>query len=292
MNTSDSIIDLSHLGFLSISGIDSQKFLQGQFTCDLSEISATQTCLGAHCNPQGRIISLFRLFWYQEQYFLQMPLDLIPLALNALKKYGVFFKTVLTNASDSLKSLGYVGNELNTIIPQLPLNADEAVSFKNLLIIKLPGLTTRYEIIGSPEDIKQIQAPTAALEAWKSIDLQSCIPTIYAETSEKFLPHDINLPRLKAVSFKKGCYTGQEIIARMEYRAKLKNHLYFASVSSDSAPVRGASLYQGQNPVGNIVDFCQMGYNNYEMLIIAQESDVKTKTLALHPESTAFLEFK
>jgi folate-binding Fe-S cluster repair protein YgfZ len=97
MNT---IINLRHLGHLCISGPDAKKFLQGQLTCNLDEITPTNSTLGAHCNPQGRVISLFRLFIFLDNYYLQMPREMIPIAQKALQKYAVFFKVKLSDASD------------------------------------------------------------------------------------------------------------------------------------------------------------------------------------------------
>lgn len=207
-------IDLSYLGLLNITGPDAKRFLQGQLTCHLEEISLAHSQLGAHCNPAGRVISLFRLFLYQNSYYLQMPIPTVPLALAALQKYAIFFKVHLADASHYLKEIAC------HLRPDPP-------------------------------------------EQWHYLDLMANIPAIYPETSEKFLPHDINLPLLNAVSFNKGCFTGQEIIARMHYRGKLKKHLERQTIMTDQALQRGQLLEQG-----TLVDYCQIGYNQYEILII------------------------
>ena len=163
-------------GLLKVAGPDAKKLLQGQLTCNLDDVSSTNSTLGAHCNPQGRVISLFRLFMHQNAYYLYMPKSLVATALAALKKYAVFYKVELTDASEEIKTL-----------------------------------QTRLE-------------PYA--------DIAKGIPAIYPATSGKFLPHDLNLPNLHAVSFDKGCYTGQEIIARMHYRGTPKNHLYYAEIAT------------------------------------------------------------
>src|SRR5690349_5689035 len=149
----------SQHGLVKISGSDAKKLLQGQLTCNVDDVTTTNSCLGAHCNPQGRIMSLFRLFLYHDAYYLYLSKRLVPVALSALKKYAAFYKVELTDASD----------ELGHIQSTIPLE------------------------------------PYA--------DLQKGIAALYPETSGKFLPHDLNLPELQAVSFTKGCFTGQEIIA-------------------------------------------------------------------------------
>jgi tRNA-modifying protein YgfZ len=216
-------------GLMSITGEGAKKFLQGQLTCNIEEIT-TEPVLAAHCNPQGRIISLFWIHSEHDGFYLQMPRELIPIALAALKKYAVFFKVTLTDISDS-----------------------------------------------------QAQADQTALNVPKGI------PAIYPETSEKFLPHELNLHKLNAISFNKGCYTGQEIIARMHYRGKLKTHMYRAKTQSDSVPLRGAAIYNAGGTCGTLVDYADVGYNSYELLVVIAEADIGMP-LYLHPEQQARLE--
>src|SRR5688572_15995778 len=112
-------VSLKHLGLLKIFGKDAHKLLQGQLTCDMNEVTSNHSLVGAHCNPQGRIISLFRIFHYQDSYFLQMPREMIPIALRALKKYAIFFKVELVDESDEWIAYGCSASELKTLsLPQ------------------------------------------------------------------------------------------------------------------------------------------------------------------------------
>src|SRR5579862_2977338 len=225
------ILDLTELVLLCIEGQDAKKFLQGQLNCNLETISTTQSSLGAHCNPQGRMISFFRLFYYQERYYLQMPVEMLSLALVALKKYAVFFKVTLSLVND-FNTIGYCGDQLQKYLTNIPKNTDEIIESNGLLVLKLSG---RYQILGQTAPLSLLWEKMAAdnqqvsADVWKQLNFQENIPTLYPETSEKFLPHDLQLPQLNAVNFNKGCYTGQEIIARMEYRAKIKNRLWCVS---------------------------------------------------------------
>lgn len=216
-------------GLLNISGEQAKKFLQGQLTCNLDEVTENNPCRGAHCNPQGRIISFFLLFLHDNQYYLQMPRELIPIALKALQKYAVFFKVKMADVSDTFNQ---------------------------------------------PDLLKHLP----------SMDISDGIPAIYPETSEKFLPHELNLPALGAVSFNKGCYTGQEIIARMQYRGKLKNHLYRATVQSPVSLIRGADIFCEGQSCGSLVDFRRIENNTYEIFVIAPETQIKTAKLTVDPE--------
>ncbi len=287
------LYDLPSRGFLSVKGEGALKLLQGQLTCDVTEVNPAQTRLGSHCNFQGRVISLFRINWFNDQYLLSMPRSLIPIALAALKKYAVFFKVTLTDVSESIVQMGYSGDSFFTDLPE---KMDEALIINDLLIIK-PSDTSRYEIIGSPDNLKKLkeklpETQSGSEEAWKCLEIEASIPTLYPETSEKFLPHELNLPLLNAVSFKKGCFTGQEIIARMEYRGKLKKHLLPAHVTSEHTPKRGADIYLGQEACGSIVDYCQLSYNTYDLLVIAADKDIESNAISLDIENKKFLNFK
>src|SRR3990167_1134226 len=102
---------LSTYGLLKVSGIDAKKLLQGQLTCHMDEITETEYRLAAHCNPQGRVISLFYVFMQQNAYYLLMPISMLDIALNALKKYAVFYKVELTNVSEHFTAIGYLHNQ-------------------------------------------------------------------------------------------------------------------------------------------------------------------------------------
>ena len=210
-------------GLLKVSGTDAKKLLQGQLTCNLDRVSVDTSCLGALCNQQGRVISLFRLIQHQDDYYLFMRRLMVPITLAALKKYAVFYKVELTDISDAIATL------------------------KN---------TLRLE---------------------KYADIKHRLPAIYPETSGKFLPHDINLLHHEAISLDKGCYTGQEIIARMHYKAKLKKHLYATSIQSTLPVLPGMDVYSEQDHVkqmiGTIADAEAIEDQRYLVLIVMDESE-------------------
>jgi folate-binding protein YgfZ len=267
MNT---LFNLNHLGLINISGPDAKRFLQGQLTCNIEEITPLQSRLGAHCTPQGRVISLFRIFLYQDNYLLQMPHELVSIALKALQKYAVFFKVSLTDISKELPLIGYQGDALSN----MPEEIDAQLSTTEWAGIHLPGRQSRYQFIGGSPVF--INTQPGHINQWEALDIMQTIPAIYPETSGKFLPHELNLPQINAVSFNKGCYTGQEIIARMHYRGKLKTQLFQAKITTDLDLKRGNDTYRDNKSCGSLVDYVQIDYNTYLLLIIAQSIDKMT----------------
>jgi folate-binding protein YgfZ len=272
------LFDLTLEGFLKITGNDAKTLLQGQFTCDLEKITPTMSTLSAFCNPQGRIISLFRLFMIGSDYYLQMPNDILGITLTKLKKYAVFYKVTLTNVSDDLQTLGLTGN-ITATANHWPSVQHEVITEEDVTIIKLSDQPTRYELIGSPAKIATLRKKLTAIATpspekhWKQININAGLPAIYAQTSEKFLPHDLQLNKLNAISFEKGCYTGQEIIARMQYLGKLKNQLFQAKATSKITPELGAPLYTESETHGYIVDYQSTDEDCFDLLIIAQAKD-------------------
>lgn len=271
-NDINMLLDTSAYGLLKISGPDAKKFLQGQLTIDLEKINAHEAQLAAHCTPQGRIICLFRLFYFEEAYFFWMPNEMISIASSGLQKYALFYKVKIENASSTYYSAGGTA----------PIHVHSAHH------LAVTG-TNRYLHISDQPLI--CDTPSSI---WRLADIHDKVPNIYPATSLQFLPHDINLHQLGAISFDKGCYTGQEIIARMHYRAKLKNHLYFAKMKNIQTALPGSDIYstinQQKQVVGMLVDAVQQdGFLN--LLFVANENSISSQTLFLNDDSENTLEF-
>lgn len=257
------MIALSNIyGLLKIQGPEAKKFLQGQLTCDLDSLTPNTQTFGAHCNPQGRVISLFRLYQADEAYYLCMEKNMLTIALGQLKKYAVFYKTALTIADDV---------QIYGTLEQREI------------ILHIPGINLTAEH----------QNSTNHLTKWRIAEINAGIPTIYQETSGIFLPHELNLPALNAVSFVKGCYTGQEIIARMQYRGKLKKHLYRVKMMCDTTLMPGADIYYNNNEtteiVGKLVDFCQLEDDHYLALVVAEATKIATNPFFLNKNQRILL---
>ncbi len=287
------LADLTELGFVAIAGQDAEKFLQGQLTCDVKEISTTQSRLGAHCDPKGRVQFTFRLFKHHDVYYFHLPRSLISHALASLQKYAVFSKVTLADVSSEWKSLGVSGpsiqQDLENLSKTVPTENDAVVALQDLIIVKIPGTAPRFEIIGKPEDIDNakvhLQKNTEGTKnSWQLQDIQAGISSITPETIGEFTPHDINLPALNGVSFKKGCYTGQEIVARMQYLGKLKQHLVRVQFHSKIWVTPGTKLLiESDREVGKIV-MAAPENDHYQALAVLQDSALENASLHLDQE--------
>lgn len=275
------LIDLSPLGAVAINGADSQKFLQGQLTCDLVALPDEHATLGAHCNPKGRMISAFyALKLAHDEFLLALPRDLADTAREALAKYAVFFKTELKDASDDHRWIGLTGRDATgaaTHLLSLPaLTAGAAIPFDHnghRSVAHALSDTQVALLVPAQQAADLWQQLTRNIERggynlWQQRLIEAGIPQLHRQTSEVFIPQMLNLHLLGGVSFKKGCYTGQEIVARMQFRGAAKKRMYRLRTTSGDIPAPGQDIYgEGERSIGNLVQACR-DKNSMELLAV------------------------
>ena len=225
---------------ISIKGPDAEKFMQGQFTCDLRLVTANHSAIGACCNPKGRMLAQFQIVQVaDESYLLRCPAEVAPDFVAHLNKYKVFFKCEL-NLLDSMGCLGACGDErvLSNIFGPLPAKPNQVAVKEGLTIIRVTGEQPRFELWTGSEEASQ-WLPSALQHCltgndidWELLEIRAGMGEVYDATREEFIPQMLNLQSLSGISFKKGCYTGQEIVARMQYLGKLKKRMYLISIDA------------------------------------------------------------
>lgn len=258
------LCDLSQLGLIRASGTDRVTFLQGQLTNDVSRIGADHSHLSAFCSPKGRMLALFRVFERDDALLLQLPGELLPAALKRMGMYVLRSQVTLEDASADLTRIGIAGECAADLLPGDPPAADDGVvRIDDLTVIRLPGDRPRFEVIGPNDSVIALwrrasaSATPAGVDFWPLLDIRAGLPNVYQATVEAFVPQMTNLQLIDGVSFAKGCYTGQEVVARMQYLGKLKRRMYRFS-SADSLPAPGEAIYRQHSndsqSVGRVVD--------------------------------------
>ncbi len=251
------ICPLTNISYLSVEGVDAEKFLQGQLTCDLREISTNTIKLSGHCNPKGRLHGVFYTIQNNiNHYFLAMPSVQLEHIQASLKKYAIFSKIKIKPVAlysfgiiaeqSSLEQIDstltnikifdkYDQEKTHTSFIKLPCH-DENL-FRFFIILNPNQATTEHEQVADFwHNLTLLGFNAIGTCDWHKFNILSLLPSIYPETTEKCLPHTLNLPQLGAVSFKKGCYTGQEIVARMEYLGNLKKTITYQEFQSSTPP--------------------------------------------------------
>ena len=252
---------LSHEGVLAVIGNDASKFLQGQLTCNLNYLSETRSSLGARCTQKGRMQSSFRIVLEPEGCLLAMARELVEPQLADLKKYAVFSKSKLTDDSANWVRFGLhqADAALQSLGITLPAETDSVARANGLIAIRVSeGRAELWARAEQGESLKQhlsAHLTEADLNQWLLGQVRAGIGQVMAQTRELFIPQMINLQAVGGVSFKKGCYTGQEIVARMQYLGKLKRHLYRLSLQGTELPEPGTPLFAPthSSAVGEVV---------------------------------------
>ncbi len=289
------LFDLSHLGLVRVSGEDAQTFLQGQFTNDIREVTERHSQLSAYCSPKGRMLANFRIFLHQGDYFLQMPKDTYETVLKRLPLFVLMSKVKVADASDELVSIGLAGDCAESLLQQrfeaIPGKPGGVTQQGETTLIRLPGEPARFQISGSAEAIATLwsqlseTAQPGNRDYWSLLEIRAGIPTIYRETADAFVPQMTNMQQIDGVSFTKGCYTGQEVVARMKYLGKLKRRMYLASVDTDTRPMPGDELFapgsvSGQG-AGKVVDASPSPNGGFELLAVAEITSFHENNLHL-----------
>ncbi|WP_339082227.1 folate-binding protein YgfZ [Pseudomonas sp. TMP9] len=269
---------LSHEGLLAVRGPDANKFLQGQITCNLNYLSESYSSLGARCTPKGRMQSSFRVVAVSDGYLLAMASDLLEAQLNDLKKYAAFSKSKLADESCAWLRLGLSGGDsvLISLGLALPEATDSVVHNNELLALRLSdGRAELWIPANQSETVKALiasQLPEAPLNAWLLAQVRAGVGQVMGGTRELFIPQMINLQAVGGVSFKKGCYTGQEIVARMQYLGKLKRRLYRLELHDNQVPEPATALFSPAraSSVGEVV-LAARSATGIELLAVLQE---------------------
>ncbi|HSC85598.1 MAG TPA: folate-binding protein YgfZ [Pseudomonas sp.] len=269
---------LTHEALLAVRGADASKFLQGQVTCNLSYLSAEASSLGARCTPKGRMTSSFRILPEGDGYLLALASELLESQLADLKKYAVFSKSTLSDETSAWVRFGLSAGDsvLTGLRLELPSTADAVARADQLIALRLTD--GRAELWAPASEAARLQAHLnstlreAPLNDWLLGQVRAGIGQVFGPTRELFIPQMINLQALGGVSFKKGCYTGQEIVARMQYLGKLKRRLYRLSVVDGELPQPGVELFSPVHgsSVGEVVLAAQTE-QGCELLAVLQE---------------------
>ncbi len=266
------LTDLSWLGIMEVSGDDRLTYLQGQLTNDINAVSSSLSQLSALCTPKGRMRALFHIIQNNiqnhDRLLLQLPYGLLAENIKRLKMFILMSKVELNDVSDDIIKIGLAGKNAEQVLQNagftIPEQTNIVTQHNDMLLLRLAGDIPRFECLGYFDAIQALwdsltgQAELLSTQQWRLLDIKAGIPNVFPQTAESFIPQMLNLQFLNGVNFKKGCYTGQEVVARMQYLGKLKRRMYLAGCQSETLPEPGASLYSSSSSsgqgAGNIVD--------------------------------------
>ncbi len=258
---------LAHFALVHISGVDATDFLQGQFTCDMREVAHDSARFGGYCSPQGRLLASFMVFSLPTGYRILLPAALAEAVSQRLRKF-VLRSRVTIALDQEVRAIGIGGPAAPAVVSGCVGPAPEqglaAVHYPAASLVRLPGqdflalvpangLASLWSALAS-------QARPAGAGAWDWLQVQAGIPWITAATQDLFVPQMVGLETLGGVSFEKGCYPGQEIVARTHYLGEVKRRLARFHVDAEAHPgdrlhsvdgqARGVVLNAAPSPAG------------------------------------------
>jgi folate-binding protein YgfZ len=225
---------LTHLGAIKITGEDTKKYVQGQVTCNVDSLLSEHWTFGAHCDFKGKMWNFFTAFYWHDALYLLCEQDVIPGALSELKKYGVFSKVEITDASADLAIVGAADQSaINTQLFADSASADKSVVTEQAHIRLTLGTVDSLRHIIISTDLSIVAGVDDGSSTWQALDIQAGIGSITSATSNEYVPQMLNLQALDAIDFKKGCYMGQEVVARTKYLGKNKRAGYILSAPKE-----------------------------------------------------------
>ncbi len=287
------ISDLSPLGVISIHGDDALSFLQGQLSCDVSAVAINASTYGSYCTAKGRVLATFLLWRGDSGFFMALPRDVLATIQKRLTMFVLRAKVKLADVSSELVLLGLSfaegGGALAGHFDAVPAEIHRGVREQNGLLLRVSE--TRLLWIGDATAATRIWAGLASASkpvgaaAWSWLDIRAGLAWITQATQEQFVPQMINLELIGGVSFQKGCYPGQEIVARTQYLGKLKRRMYLASMAAtDAIPAPGTELFSddlGEQVSGMVVSAQPSPTGGFDLLAVTQTSSVEASVVHL-----------
>lgn len=268
------IVQLSDNQFIRFSGPDVRKFLQGQLSCNMERLAPTQSLRGAICNLQGRVVADLRVLQVHDYCLMQVGAGMANIVVTTLSKYAVFSKVKLDIQDSHPAPFGILGTPddlVTALIGSIPQEPDSVVQTEEASLIRLPGNAPRFELWfhnKQAADTFRARVPAAQLAnlaAWRRADIAAGIVHVDSSTTEEYTPQLLNYDISGVIDFKKGCYTGQEVVARMFYRGIAKKRLFLASTGAEIS--RDDHVHQvgdGEDRLSPILAFSNAGPDSGE----------------------------
>ncbi|WP_296640504.1 folate-binding protein [Thiobacillus sp. 65-1402] len=295
------VADLSQLGVIAFRGDDTTAFLQGQLTNDVRALHADGAQWNGYCSPKGRLLGNFLMWRQGEDYCLQLSGDIAAGVLKRLSMFIMRAKVQARDASDESVRLVVAGKQAQAAVAAamgaVPEAAMHTCAGAAGQVIRLGD--DKFVLSLAPERAVAVwqilceSATPVGAPVWDWLRLNAGIPMIVAATQEQFVPQMVNLEVIGGVSFQKGCYPGQEIVARSQYLGKLKRRMFLAHVDAEAAP--GDSLYSADlagQVTGTVVNAAPAPAGGFDVLAVAQVESANTQTLHLKAADGAALTLK
>jgi folate-binding protein YgfZ len=285
------VADLSHNALLAISGDDAAAFLHGQFTNDVQSLETGGAQWNGWCSAKGRLLATFLLVRRADEYLLMLPAEIAGAFAKRLNMFVLRSKVKIADVSAQWARFGIAGKAAHPAIAAIFDAAPEpmrAVELNGSVCVALDERRfVAFTPAGESENLRvrlEQSGTPAGAGAWEWTNIRAGIPTVVAATQEAFVPQMANFDLVGGVSFRKGCYPGQEIVARTQYRGILKRRMARAHVEGDALPKPGDAVYGaafGDQAAGTVVQAAWAPEGGADLLVVAQIESLQSGDLRL-----------
>jgi len=272
------ISPLSNFAVLAVSGDDRHDFLHSQFINDLNLIETSSAQLSAWCNPKGQVITNFIIINTGISYLLIFKEELKDYVQKRLSMFVLRSDVKVEDISDSSPLIGFANiNDLSALTENVPHNAGDITATDGLIIVSHPDNSGRYLITGSIEklinNVSNLDIKLSDNSTWELLDILSGLPWITQATQEQFLPQMLNLDALKGLSYQKGCYPGQEVVARLHYRGEVKKRVHI--IQSEHELTIGENITSSESKIGTIINSARQSGGQYYGLAVLELNKIE-----------------
>lgn len=246
-------------GLIHVSGSDAASFLHAQLSNSFEDLPAGKSRLAAWCSPKGRTLALFRVVHVDDGYMILLDRSLVAHTIKRLKLFVLRSDVVLTDYTDDWAALGVAGPEAEQRISEAlrnpPVEPESVKAWDDGHVLRLPASEPRFIVLGPAETIVDLWQRLGGAtvpgdsEAWHLRLIRDGQPTVTQDTTDAFVPQMLNLEPLGGLSFTKGCYPGQEVVARLHYRGQLKRRVYRLDLPAETPPTPGTTLDDGDSVI-------------------------------------------
>jgi len=245
---------LKREGVLHIAGDDAREFLHGQLTNDIEHLAPDHARLAGWCTAKGRLLATALVVPAESGFFLLLPRELIPVVAKRLRVFVLRAKVTIEESSDRWAQIGLFGDAaLSTLAAQgveLSEEVHAVVRRDDVIVVRVEGDRARLlaPAPGPGALIERLGAAEADEARWQLEDIRMGLPQIVAATQDLFVPQMLNLEAIAAVDFKKGCYPGQEVVARAQFRGQVKRRMVRARMPAGAMLMPGQDLFSDDQP--------------------------------------------
>jgi folate-binding protein YgfZ len=296
------VADLSHLGLAGIAGPDAEAFLQGQLSCDVAGLDADTATFGSYCSAKGRMLASFLLWRERDGFAMALSRTLVGAIERRLRMFVLRAKVTVTDGGAARILLGASGDAaesaLRTAIGAPPQQAHRVVRGDGVVVVRLPA--NRFLVAATPAlaqsvwEVLSARLRPVGTPCWEWLDITAGVPLVTARTQDELVPQMANLELIGGVSFQKGCYPGQEVVARTQFRGRTKRRMFLARVEG-AAPTPGDPVYSedlGDQASGAIVNAAAAPGGGFDVLAVVNTASAADSTVHLGSPDGVPLQFR